>query len=175
MNKLKKWLIFGIIFIIVVGSLSHFIYEWSGYNKIVGIFVFVNESVWEHIKLAIFPSLILMIIQYKYLGNNRNFFVASFLSILTMMLLIPLIFYGYQIFFEDMLILDILDFIISVIIGQFVFYKIMKYKEINRLYRVLSFVGLIIIIISYLSFSYFPPKIFLFRDPITFTYGINKH
>ncbi len=79
MSKLKKWLIFNIIFIIILGSLSHFIYEWSGYNKIIGIFVAVNESVWEHIKLAIFPALILMLIQYKSLSKNHNFFIAHFL------------------------------------------------------------------------------------------------
>lgn len=174
MNKLKKWLIFGIIFIIGVGSLSHFVYEWSGYNKIVGIFVLVNESVWEHIKGAIFPSLILMIIQYKYLRDNNNFIVASFLSILTIILLIPLIFYGYQLFVGNMLILDILDFIISVILGQFVFYKVMKYEYLSKSVRILSIIGLTIIIISYLLFTYYPPKIFLFEDPVTFSYGINK-
>lgn len=174
MDKLKKWLIFGIIFIILIGSLSNFIYEWSGYNKIVGIFVPVNESVWEHMKGAIFSSLILMMIQYKFLGYNKNFITASFLSIFTIIFLIPLIFYGYQLFIRKMLVLDILDFIISVIIGQFIFYKVMKYEYISKFIRILSVIGLIIIVVNYLFFTYYPPKIFLFEDPITFSYGIDK-
>jgi hypothetical protein len=174
-NNLKKWLIFGIIFIVTLGSLSHFIYEWSNENSLVGLLVAVNESTWEHIKLAIFPSLILMAIQYPFLGKNKNFFIATFMSILAMVILIPVFFYGYQIFFTDSLILDILDFIVSVIIGQFIFYKVMKMDEIPKICRISSIIGIVIIVIGYLSFTYFPPRIFLFEDPNTNNYGIAGH
>lgn len=57
----KQRLIFcitGAIFTIGFGALSHFFYEWSGFNRAVGVFFAANESVWEHLKLAIFPTLI---------------------------------------------------------------------------------------------------------------------
>lgn len=173
MKNLKRWLIFGIIFIVVLGTLAHFIYEWTNYNSIVGIFVATNESTWEHIKLAIFPSLILMIMQYYFLRKNNNFFLGTFLSILTMIIFIPLFFYGYQLITKDSLFLDILDFILSVIVGQLIFYKIMKSKEVSKKYRIYSIIGLIFIMVSYLSFTYYPPKNFLFKDPVTSSYGIN--
>ncbi len=174
-DNLKKWLLFGILFIIILGSLAHFMYEWSGKNPIMGLLTAVNESTWEHIKLAIFPSLILLLIQYPFLKNNKNFFVGTFLSMLTMILLIPIIFYGYQaIIGKDIFILDILDFIISVIIGQFIFYKVMKLKVLPMVWRISSIIGIIIITFGYLTFSYFPPRTFIFEDPITKTYGINK-
>jgi hypothetical protein len=152
------------------------VYEWSGQNPLVGLFVAVNESTWEHIKLIIFPSLLLMIIEYPFFKKYPNFIVGSFISLLMMILLIPILFYGYQfITGKDVFILDILDFIISIIIGQLVFNKIMKSKDSSNICQLSSLIGLIIIIICYFVFTYFPPKIFIFQDPITNKYGIEGH
>lgn len=49
------WLAF--IVISVVGTLFHFLYDWSNHNKIVGLFAAVNESTWEHIKIALTPTM----------------------------------------------------------------------------------------------------------------------
>lgn len=46
----------GFIVISIVGTLLHFLYEMSGHNKIVAIFAAVNESTWEHIKIALTPT-----------------------------------------------------------------------------------------------------------------------
>jgi hypothetical protein len=46
----------GIVFIIFLGSALHFTFEWSGNQPAVGIFSAVNESVWEHLKLAFWPA-----------------------------------------------------------------------------------------------------------------------
>jgi hypothetical protein len=176
MNNLKKWLIFGIVFVTVLGTLSHFIYEWSGQNPLAGLFVAVNESTWEHIKIAIFPSLILIAIQYHYFKGNNNFLIGSFLSMLAIILLIPIFFYGYQaILGDDFLILDIIDFIVSIIIGQFIFYRVMKSNELPKAYKISSIVGIVVIIVCYLTFSYYPPHNFLFEDPITHKYGVEGH
>ncbi len=39
--------------ITILGSVLHFTYEWTGQNKFVAYFAAVNESTWEHIKLAL--------------------------------------------------------------------------------------------------------------------------
>ena len=46
MNKREvlKFQIFSIIFVSVVGTLLHLLYEWSGKNKIIVTFSAVNES-----------------------------------------------------------------------------------------------------------------------------------
>ena len=38
-----------------LGSLFHFIYEWSNCLSVVGIIGAVNESVWEHLKILLWP------------------------------------------------------------------------------------------------------------------------
>ena len=58
MKNLKSALIIGTIFVLITGILSHFVYDWSGQNFIVGFFSPVNESTWEHMKLSFFPMLL---------------------------------------------------------------------------------------------------------------------
>jgi hypothetical protein len=56
------WEFSGFMFIYTAGFLSHFIYEWSGKKKIIGVLGAVNESVWEHQKLVFWPSLIFAVV-----------------------------------------------------------------------------------------------------------------
>ena len=46
-------LLISIIVISIIGTLSHFLYDISNHNKILGLFTAVNESTWEHIKIAL--------------------------------------------------------------------------------------------------------------------------
>ena len=57
MNLLKKTTFLSAVFVMIIGTLSHFIYEWSGENVIISYFAPVNESIWEHLKLLFFPVL----------------------------------------------------------------------------------------------------------------------
>lgn len=62
--NIKKWKMISILFSLVVGTLLHFTYQWSGENAFVGLFSAVNESTWEHLKLAFFPMLFMAIVGY---------------------------------------------------------------------------------------------------------------
>lgn len=44
-----------------VAFLQHSAYEFLGENKIVGLFAPMNESVWEHLKLAFYPMVVFML------------------------------------------------------------------------------------------------------------------
>ena len=57
-KKLFKFEIIGIFVIIALGILWHFLYELTNKNIIVGLIAPINESVWEHWKLGIYPILI---------------------------------------------------------------------------------------------------------------------
>lgn len=58
MKSVFRWELGGIIFIVVLGSLLHFVYGLSGYWHPIGIIAAVNESVWEHLKLGFWPTVI---------------------------------------------------------------------------------------------------------------------
>ena len=38
MKHLKRYTIIGIIFVLITGTLAHFLYDWTGNNDIVGLF-----------------------------------------------------------------------------------------------------------------------------------------
>ena len=107
--------LYGFIFIVVLGTLAHFIYDWSNHNKYLALLVAVNESVWEHMKLIVFPSLIWLLVEIPFIGSNPNFMMAKLVSLLTMFVFIPVVFYIYQaIFKKTSLIFDIVLSILEV-------------------------------------------------------------
>jgi len=166
----------GMVFIIILGTLLHFTFEWSGFQEIVGMFSAVNESVWEHLKIAYMPSILFAIFEYCYLyKRTNNFFFAKALGIYTIMVIIPVIFYAYTIFIEHNLIIDVLSFMFAIIIGQLVSYKMLTFKKLSKNLKLISIVALIILGLAFVVFTFYPPQIQLFQDPNTGEYGIINH
>ena len=63
-------------------------------------------------------------------------------------------------------IIDILTFIISIILGEWVSYKLMIRKsESTTLSKTLSLAIIFYFLISFILFTYNPPNINLFKDP----------
>jgi hypothetical protein len=175
-RKILTWEIAGFFFIVVFGSLLHFTYEWSHFSKIVAYFSAVNESTWEHLKLAFFPALIFAIVEYTFTKNeSENFLFAKTISFYIMPITIIILFYGYlSIFKSDSLFWDILIFILAVLFGQIASYKILVSKSLPKIYHKLALGLFIVIFLSFSLFTYFPPKVFLVKDPITGGYGFVK-
>lgn len=174
-KKIKKYQIWAVLFTIIVGSLLHFSYDWSGNSNIVALYSAVNESTWEHLKLIFFPMLIFAIIQYFLLGNNKNNYIeAKYIGVLAGMLFIVTAFYTYTgVIGSTYFLIDILIFILAVIIAEYIAYKIMLKPDItNRFTQVLSILCIILIAIMFFVYTFIPPQIGLFLDPITNTYGI---
>lgn len=169
---MKRTTIIGILFTILFGSLLHFTYEWSGNNRIVALFSAVNESTWEHLKLLFFPYVLYTIIEYYYIGKNySNFITAKVFGILAGLITIPVIFNTYTaILGSNYFILDILTFIIAVIISYAVSYFLFKKETI--MFNKIALIMLIIIMVSFFVFTFMPPQLNIFLDPVTSTYGI---
>ncbi len=168
--------IIGAIFVILVGSLFHFLYILTNNNKIIGYFTAVNESTWEHIKLIIGPSFLWLIVEYHFYFFNNNLFFAKFVGMLVMISMILILFYTYTFFTrKNYLIIDISIFILSVLSGQYIFSLLLNMMNFNNLINHIGIFGLIIIFLKYLTRTYVPKKNFLFKDPITGKYGINNH
>lgn len=173
-NLILQYELFGMLFISVLGGMLHFTFELSGYNPIVGTFSAVNESVWEHLKLGFWPILLFTFIEYKSIKNQtNNFFLAKTASAYAIILVIPAIFYSYtSITGDSIFLIDILSFIIAVIIGQFLSYKILKYKQLAKTSKWISFIALTILAILFIFFTFYPPNLPPFQDPIT---GVWNH
>lgn len=171
-SSILKYQIFSIIFTSILGTLLHFTYEWSNNNIIVASFSAINESTWAHLKLLFFPMLLTTIIGYFYIGKNiSNFLCAKTIGIITSMLFIIIFFYTYTgILGTNFAILDIGSFFVAVILGEYLAYKIMLSNfQCNTQIAIIS---LTILLLSFIIFTFNPPKIGLFEDPNTNEYGI---
>lgn len=164
-----------IIFCILLGILLHFLYKFSKYNKTVAIFSATNESIWEHLKLSFFPIVMIGIIEYVILqGNVNNFWTSKLVASVVAILFTIISFYTYSgIIGKDYFVIDILIFIISIILAENISYKIMKFPNYN--FEVYSIIILIATAIIFGIFTFYPPKIPLFQDPISKKYGIEKN
>ncbi len=168
--------IIGFIFIFLCGSLFHFVYDISNHNKIVSLFAAVNESTWEHIKMALTPFLIWSLVDGYILGSNPNYFFAKFVGAISIIVLIPILFYGYKsITKKSILFIDIFIFFISILLGQYFSYLIINMSEVSYLIKYLSVIGLLIIFGIYFIGTIFPIKTIIFKDPITNKYGVAGH
>ncbi len=173
-KKVLRWEIGGILFIVALGFFLHFAYELSGESQIVALFAAVNESVWEHLKLAFWPALLYAIIEYPFIKNDsNNFLIAKTASLYITPIIIVFLFYSYKALFgEHNLFIDISIFILAIIIGQLVSYKILTSPQLPRVYSIISLVALLVIISVFLLFTFYPPRLPIFMDMNTGEYGI---
>ncbi len=166
----------GILIICVVGTLLHFTYEFSHHNKYVAIFSAVNESTWEHVKICMTPTILWSIYEIITYSFNGNFLVAKSLCLLTIILLIPILFYSYSIFTKkSILFIDVICFYVTVICSQYVFKYFINLNNISNICVYLSIILLILEIGSYLYLTFNPFNNFIFKDPITHRYGLDGH
>ena len=166
----------SIIIISIIGTISHFLYDISNHNKIVGLFTAVNESTWEHIKIALTPTFLWSLIDGYIYGSNPNYFLAKLVSIIVIIIVIPLLFYGYKsILKKDIVLFDISIFYIAIILSQLAFKYIINLDKVSYTTNYISIILLTIIFIGYLIHTIFPGKSFIFKDPLTQNYGYKAH
>jgi len=173
-RKIFAYELVGIIFTIIFGSLLHFTFEFSGRNPVVGVFSAVNESVWEHLKLAFWPTILFALIELVPLRRDaNNFWIAKTVGVYVMVVLIPAIFYAYTAFTgESIFAVDIASFIVAVIIGQLISYKLLTHSKVPTMLNWLALVFLIILVVIFIVFTFTPPQAPIFQDPIGGGYGI---
>jgi hypothetical protein len=172
---LKKSNKIGFFFVLLVGTLLHFTYEWSGKNPFVGAFCAVNESTWEHMKLLFFPALVYFLVEYaKNASKSRDLLTARTLGLLLGLAFIPISFYTYSgVIGTNYTVIDISIFAVSVFLTFFLSNRFLKKPQ--HLTAFAAFLILLLLLFLFVAFTFFPPHIRLFLDPVSFTYGSGKY
>ena len=167
MKNLKSYIIWGTIFVSILGTLGHFIYQWSGKNPIIGLFFSTNESTWEHMKLFFFPMIVYSYFMNKSLKSQYPAVTSAlFFGIFFGTVLIPIIFYTYSgILGFNLTFLDISTFYVSVIIAFISVYNLTLSQRAEK-YKTLLFTLLAIFFVSFLVFTTFPPNLGIFISPV---------
>ncbi|WP_343209370.1 DUF6512 family protein [Anaerolentibacter hominis] len=176
--NLKKWHILGALCTILLGSLVHFTYAWSGKNPVVGSLSAVNESTWEHLKLLFTPLFLFTLIDYPLYGKEfKNFLPVRFLSILLGMFVIVAAFYTYSgILGRNFLAADIATFILGVIAAYCFSCHFLKSGSFSSPEAAAAGkAGLVLLLVLFILFTFVTPRIGLFKDPVTGGYGIEAN
>lgn len=149
----------------LLGSVFHFLYEYSEENPFVALIAPVSESTWEHLKLLFFPVLFLTILEYFIRRPSPAALFGSRLAgVLAGMASIVLLFYAYTFFtVRNFLVLDILIFAFAVCITYIISgHLFCHFKSADPM---LVFFGWLLITILFFSFTCYPPELGLFLPP----------
>lgn len=160
-----------------LGILLHFTYQWSRKNGVVASFSAVNESVWEHLKLVFYPMLLMAIIEYFFVKKiTNNYIEAKTIGIFSAIAFIVISFFTYTgVIGTNFLVIDILIFVISIILGEGISYKLMRRKSESTIStKILASIIILFLLICFIICTYHTPEVNLFRDFTTGTYGVDK-
>lgn len=173
-KNLFIWQVVGLTFTAVLGTVLHFLYEWTGLT-LIAPFSAVNESTWEHMKLVFIPSLIFATAQSFFASEFKSFWLVKLIGILLGTLLIAVLFYTLSGAFGTLsAITNIAIFYASVTAEYFVELILFNNLICKRNLKLISIALLLIILALFIIYTFYPPKIPLFLDPVTNGYGITK-
>ena len=165
-NKVLLWEIGGFFFIGLIGASLHFTFELSNFsNMVVAFFSAVNESTWEHLKMVFWPGVVFALLEYTYVrGQVNNFLTAKTAGLLIMPLVITLGWYVYTPFTgRSIYKYDLMLFYLAVLIGQVISYTILTGSPLSMRVRWIAVGTLVILLIAFSTFTFYPPHIFLFE------------
>ena len=173
-SLIYRWELLGILIIFFLGAVIHEAYRLSRYNNIVALFAPVNESVWEHLKMAVTAILLFSLIESFYIPETNNFILAKTCSIY----LVPILIAGMHYFYKQLisnhhLALDLLVFLLAIAAGQLVSYGFLISSEHYTRLTTLALAADFLIIFLFVYATFNPPKIPIFKDGPTGLYGIN--
>lgn len=172
-KHLFLWQLAGLTFTAVLGTLLHFLFDWTKSPALAPISA-VNESTWEHMKLLFFPTFFFALIQNRFLSREfPNFWWVKLVGIIVGLLLIPILFYTFNgAFGSSPDWLNILFFFIAITAAYLLEFWLLKRDYFLLPLPILACIALFIIAFCFGLFTFYPPKLPIFQDPITNLYGI---
>lgn len=153
-----------------LGFLFHYIYEWVPWQGWAWLFP-INESMWEHTKLALWPSIILYGIEIGFLWKKSKKIIIAKVEAIFVSIVGMLVFY-YTLqgaFGASGWGLSIGSFVFATALQQVVSYTIMtiNLEPDDKLLKILNIVALVslgILIIFTIIITYIAPNFPIFTD-----------
>ena len=158
-------------------SLFHFAYEFFP-NTLFAILFPVNESIVEHIKLIFTTFILHGLIDYllirKFKLPRNNFFSNLLISALSCIVVFLIIWLPIYYKIGENMFITLLVLFFAIFISQVISYYILKNKN-NQLLNYISIAFIIMIMIIFAYFTYYPLYNEFFFDPMAEKYGINTY
>ncbi len=164
----------GAVFTIALGSAPHFVFDWSGGWKPLAVVAAVNESVWEHLKLAFWPAVLWAALARPPLGlRRRQTLAAKGMTLPVAAILIVSIFTSYTaILGRNLLTLDIGTFVLAVAAAHALSALLLVRLSRRRGFILAGLAALAVQVVAYGLFTYLPPAHWLFIETRTGVRGI---
>lgn len=163
----------GFVFTAVVGTLLHFLFDWTGGNVVVALFSAVNESIWEHLKLLFYPMVFFALVEYFFWGRERDSFCCvKLIGNILGLVLIPVMYYTYTGSLGVKA--DWFNITIFFLVAGIVYWVETVLFQRGHTCRIGSKTAVVLICVIaavFTVFTFVPPHIPLFQDPLTLTYG----
>jgi len=172
-RSVLKWELIGIAIISILGAILHFVFDWSGQWNPLGVIAAVNESVWEHFKIGFWPALLYAAVEYPFLKKyTHNFLIAKAACVYVIPVTIAIVFYSYtSVFGQEILLVDILIFILAIALGQLASYRILTLSQLPRWLDLVGLFLVVLLAVAFGVFTFYPPHLSLFLNS-TGVYGI---
>ena len=166
-KRWRFWPLTGFLATAVLGTLAQFMYRWSGGALLAGVFCAVNESVWEHMKLLFFPVFLFTAAQLC-VGERDGLLAARAVSVTAGLALIPTLYYTYTgIWGDHTLWADAAIFYLSAAVTFWLDDLLHRQRRLWKMeYQVAGLVWLWVLAFLFVWWTFSPPRIALFRDPL---------
>ena len=166
------WQLLGFAVTSLGGTLLHFLYDFSGKAVWAAPFSGVNESTWEHMKLLFWPMLLFGIVQSFFFRERKDFWCVKLYGTLLGLGLIPLLFYTYNgAVGKSPAQVNISIFFLAA--GAAYLLEARLYAKGGPCNAKKSALGtLLLLALLFVIFTFAPPRIGLFEDPLTGSFGI---
>lgn len=171
---MRNWCIAGVPVITASGSAMHYAYDWSGQHAIMGLIFPVNESVWEHLKMAYWGLFLFALCEYPWVNQKvKNYFTIKLLGLLILIFSILAIYYAYHsLLGRNVLALDILSFVVGVVLCQWASWRLYQNPFAMRFPDSISLLLFLGAGILFAWLTLHPPRKKIFWDRNTKSYGI---
>ena len=174
-KQLFFWELAGFLVTGALGSLLHFVYQWSGENQVSAAFSAVNESTWEHMKLLFIPLFLFSVVQVCVMGRNYpNFLAVRAVSILTGLVLIPVLFYTYTgVLGRSVDWVNIALFFLAALGAFLLDFRLLRRSRLSAPWQqILGLIVLWALAFCFVWCTFHPVELALWRDPVTGGYGV---
>ncbi len=174
-RTLSHWALLGFFWTVGIGTLLHFTYVWSGRSPWAAAFSAVNESTWEHMKLFYLPWFIFSLLETAVFRRSFPMLPwARALGAALGLLLIPTLFYTLSGAVGTLpSLVNILIFIAAASAAcVYSFRWIGRSHGQSMFLRWSGILLLCLLLFLFVFFTFQPPHLPLFLDPITLCYGI---
>lgn len=163
MNKqlIKRFIIFYLI-TVVVGTLSHFAFDFFNLNFLKPLFP-INESIFEHLKLFFYPFILTSIIEGIIYKEKLNYFIAKRGFIISFIMLFEIAYISLIMkLFGNVTFLNVSSYYILILLAYIISYKL---NENSKIIYYGGYINIFLWLVAFCVFSYNPIDSYIFIDP----------